>query len=215
MSTLKIISREDLGSILNGSEEYELTGGYDGYLADLSYTDLSNHCLNSAPLIDANLTDANLTGSDLICTKLDRAKLIRANLTGACLVGAELNGADLTGANLTGADLRDAKLITTALEGAKLTDAILSHWPLPSAADLCQLLVDHASSDLFAMRSWSGDTYNLIGAAGLTIENPFLGSAVIMQVLPEFDIKILSDYDEKTTLAELYRVAALYGGDII
>jgi hypothetical protein len=109
----------------------------EGWLLNLSGTDLRGANLIGAHLEGANLHRTHLERATLFGAYLERAALYEAHFEGAVLVeahfegtafqGTHLEGANLTGAHLQGADLRqsigDAKTI--------LPDGFPrpSHWP--------------------------------------------------------------------------------------
>ncbi|MGL5719898.1 MAG: pentapeptide repeat-containing protein [Alphaproteobacteria bacterium] len=75
------------------SRLFQVTGGTEGAIADLSEANLRGADLSEANLRGANLREANLRGADL-----SGADLSEADLSGADLSGADLSGADLSGA---------------------------------------------------------------------------------------------------------------------
>jgi uncharacterized protein YjbI with pentapeptide repeats len=77
----------------------------DGFLANLSWANLSGADLSWANLSGANLSRADLSGADLSGANLSGANLSWANLSGANLSWADLSWANLSGANLSWADL--------------------------------------------------------------------------------------------------------------
>lgn len=73
-----------------------------GYIADLSYADLTDAKISESYLLDANLHSAILKNADLTDAWLGGANLSKADLMGANLTGAALTGANLSYANLSG-----------------------------------------------------------------------------------------------------------------
>ncbi|MGL5059069.1 MAG: pentapeptide repeat-containing protein [Microcoleus sp.] len=111
---------------------------------------------------------------------------------------------DLRGADLRGADLRSADL-----RGADLSDAVLTNATLPTRGELLSHLLSHVKTEQYDQSRWCGTNCCLSGAAGQLISNQSAGVALIMQVLPEFDVSVLYLSLPDTAIAELERVAAL------
>jgi hypothetical protein len=151
---------------------------------------------------------ANLEEADLRKAYLEEADLKGAKLRGADLRGAKLRGADLRGAYLEEADLRGADLKGAYLEEANLKRARLSNTVLPSSNALLAHLRAHSQSASFDQSDWCGTCCCLAGAAGSLIGNQSAGIAVIMLVLPEFDVAALYQPDPLVAIDELERVAA-------
>jgi uncharacterized protein YjbI with pentapeptide repeats len=164
--------------------------------ADLSRTDLSGCIFEWANLSGTNLRNANLIGADLRNVDLRDADLTGANLQDSDMSEAYLKNANLTGANLTNVNLRKARI-----GEAKLSDSAP-----PGQKRLLKLLIDHARSAYRDEPNWCSENCSITNFAGNLIGNQSAGIAVIMQVIPEFNIEVLYQGDERIKVQELQRI---------
>jgi hypothetical protein len=111
----------------------------------LEGADLREADLRRANLREANLNCADLRGSQLYRANLNRAVLTNANLEGANLYRAYLSRADLRNTNFQGADLGLSTIVSSNLEGVRLTGARvygISVWDLKGVpADQTDLVI--------------------------------------------------------------------------
>lgn len=152
-----------------------------------------------------DLSGQDFSGKELHCAYFTNANLSNTNFSGASLRKAQFGNANLTGANLTGADLIGAYFVGADLTGAKLSDT----WN-PYPMFLLQALDDHTKSRNYSQRDWCGTACCLAGCAGALVGNKSVGVAVIAQVLPEFDLRVLYQGYPFMAINELVRVSAIY-----
>lgn len=92
------------------------------FIANLSYTDLSDINLVNADLSKADLTGVNLNRSDL-----RNANLLGTKLYEASLVNAKLNGCNLTEARLMGANLEETEFDDASLKGTVFSEIQINY----------------------------------------------------------------------------------------
>jgi hypothetical protein len=158
----------------------------------------------------------NFRGADLSRTDLSGCIFEWANLSGTNLRNVDLRDADLTGANLQDSDMSEAYLKNASLTGANLTNvnlrkarigkAKLSDFAPPSQERLLKLLSDHARSEYRDEPNWCSENCSITNFAGNLIGNKSAGIAVIMQGIPEFNIEVLYQGDERIKVQELQRI---------
>jgi uncharacterized protein YjbI with pentapeptide repeats len=95
--------------------------------ADLSFINLTMANLSQANLskvicIEGNISEANLSGINLYCANCQRTNFRGALLHEANLTGGNFGESDFTNADLSFATLKDAKVMNTRFESAKLND---------------------------------------------------------------------------------------------
>ena len=136
--------REDIQAVMeclgNRNEEQREIEDREGYILDLTNTNLSGVKLYEADLFWAFLQDTDLRHADLVGTDLSHARLVNADLSYANLGRAILAGADLSGARLLGVHL----------SGANLSGTILSYSDFVGSAlpkDLTQEQLERAVAD--------------------------------------------------------------------
>jgi uncharacterized protein YjbI with pentapeptide repeats len=133
---LRPLSKKQLNQILDAHQNWIVSEGKKGMIADLNFTnlegaDLSNRNLNHIVLQGSNLKNANLSCSNFEEADLGGANLSHANLKEADLGSANLRQANLKEATLIGsilkdADIQDAEFLGTEFAGADMTGAKLS-----------------------------------------------------------------------------------------
>ena len=114
---LQQLSESQLQQRLETHQEWMMSNGDKGRIADLSFTDLRKVDLSHSELSHADLHGADLSGSNLEGAHLDNANLGGSNLKEATLLGATLKNADIRGAEFLGMEFAGADMA-----GARLSD---------------------------------------------------------------------------------------------
>ncbi len=146
----KLISKRELGEILELHLLWLASNQAEGKRADLSGAQLQGADLTGADLRQAILFKTNLEGAELFMAHFHDAQLAQANLAHANQLGCQFHRADLQGANLQDA----TGLQINQLAGANLREAILPASLSESTAieGVCQLSKS-AAAMLVAMLS--------------------------------------------------------------
>ncbi len=111
------LTEAQLQQRLEAHQEWMMSKGNKGRIADLSFIDLRGVDLSYSILSHADLHSADLSGSNLEGAHLDNAILSGGNLKEATMLGATLKNADIRGAEFLGMEFAGADMA-----GARLSD---------------------------------------------------------------------------------------------
>ncbi len=118
---LRTISKKQLEQMLDAHQNWIVSEGKKGIIADLNYTNLEG-----ADLSNRDLSRIVLQGSNLKNANLSYSKIQEADLGGVNLSHANLKEATLMGTNLKDADIQEASFLGNEFAAADLTGAKLS-----------------------------------------------------------------------------------------
>lgn len=130
LARARIVRTKMLGCLLRGAN----LGAASIEGADLSGVDLSNAQLMRAKLVEVVLAGAKLEGQAPFEAELRRCDLSRADLKGAQMVRVTIDGIKLAEADLSGSSWIEVSLASADLRGAKLDRAVIYASPLAGAA---------------------------------------------------------------------------------